>query len=323
MNIIDNIPNKRATMTLIPKDRPVVEPEQGKRTIEYVEKKIIVPQILHSSFYRLCNITTPERYNLPSNDLEMKIQSANKEKDIFLRHAGDKPLSAVSGKFTELDVLTTSNELEKITNTAPLIRYFPKQERVQLVFPISNAFHQLYLFMDSGDFGVYGGSGKSAASYGLAWNNGEFSAMTMFLYEEMIKNQGRIIHVKGKMLPEKIKKIMETADRVDSSIEDSKQKMFTREEIEEYVSIYEHDLTERVSKPLLKSLRPEISAYDLSCRLTRLAPFNLPDSTRLKLEYLAGEVIICYNDLKQDLSNRASKTASIYSDRLKKFGIKD
>lgn len=326
MLIVDKIPKKEPTMLPVPKGKPVIETlldKKGKkhRTIEYPEKKMYVPTSLQSGFYRLCEIDSIDRRSLSDDDLELRVEAATQRKDIFLRFAGEKPLAALSAKYSEFSIEPVAEVMERITGTSPIIRYSPQQERVQLFFPITNSFHQLHMFVDSGDFGVYGGSGSCAARYGLGWDNGEFSAMTMFLYEELSKSKGRIIHLKGKTMEHRIKSILSSADKVEASAQQAKTKMFTRDEIIEYATAYKPELTEKITMPLIMGLREEVSAYDLSCKLTRLMKPQTPDHVRLRVEYMAGEVILCYEEIKKNLYAKAEETRLKYEERLKQWGF--
>ena len=61
-----------------------------------------------------------------------------------------------------------------------------------------------------------------------------------------------------------------------------------------------------LNKGIADQIRAEnptgMSAYDLSYRLTQLCQDEkLSDTTRAKIEYLAGEVILCFDQIREGL----------------------
>ncbi|MGV8168721.1 MAG: hypothetical protein ACP5N3_01565 [Candidatus Nanoarchaeia archaeon] len=310
VEITDLIPRKEATMIEVPKAKPLILGVPGMERIVY--DKIMIPDGLNRSFLERCGVEVQRSLNgLSTEEVREIILDKNLETDLFVRYAGNKPLSIVTKKFSPIDPVSLVNEASAILGTTPTIRYFQGDESLHLNFPLkTDRFEGINVMISTGPYGLYGGSGQNALTYGISWYNKTCSNWTIFLNKALKENTGRVIHTnQGKSLAEKLNSLADFTRIIPSRIEESKRKIFSYEEMDNYFSMYE---ARGLNKGITKAIREEnpagITSYDLSYRLTQLCQDpKLADSSRARIEYLAGEVILCYDSIKGKLSGASDQ----------------
>jgi len=310
VEILKQIPEKQATMVKIPKGSPIITGSPGEETIEYCisgdfgDETLIIPSGLNQKFLQKCNIgLKPVEQGLSVEEVVEKIEEVNQEKDLFLRFAGDKPLSVVTSRFTEIKPSKLAAEAAKIIGINPTVRYFRNNESLQFNFPVETRFKGINLVINTGDYGTFGGSGLTAVNYGLSWYNTTCTNWTLFLNKTLRQSLGRVLHVGNSSLDESLTQMFEITSGLGEKIDESKSKIFTFGEMDRYFTQYEvKGLNKKMADQIRKENPRGMTSYDLSYRLTQLCQDNkLSDVTRARIEYLAGEVILCYDSIKNGL----------------------
>ncbi|MBW2997948.1 hypothetical protein KY321_00275, partial [Candidatus Woesearchaeota archaeon] len=104
-------------------------------------------------------------------------------------------------------------------------------------------------------------------------------------------------------LETRLEGLINMAGDVQNKIEESHNYFFDKKELGKYLGMYN-------SKGLPKGLATQIveenpkgmSCYDLSYRLTEICQDpKLSDTTRSKMEYMGGEVMLCYDNIKEKI----------------------
>ncbi len=302
VEILNNIIERKANMVLVPKYEPTIIGYGEKPRIVY--DNIVIPFSLHNEFLNKCGVESLILDNEYSRDnLSKRIAQANNKKDIYLRYADERPLSVVTGKFMEIKPSELLTEVSDILHSNPTIRYFKNNESLQMNFPIDNRFKGLHINVNTGNYGIYGGSGKQAVDYSISWYNKTCSNWTIFLRnslkEFMQESQGRIIHINNDKPKETIRELVYAVNMIEDAVESSRDKLFNFNQLNEYFSMYESKgMTKQIAETIKNENPKNTSAYDLSYRLTELCQNpKLSDITRGKIEYMAGEVILSYKDI--------------------------
>jgi hypothetical protein len=322
VEIINEILMKKATMIAVPKGRPEIAGLPGDERIVY--SGLEVPAALNKQFLKKCGIDIIFGYGgLSREEAEERIFASNEKKDLFLRLAGKKPLSVVTSKFKEINPYDLMENASRMVGSEPVIRYFKNNESLQMNFPLQTNFKGMHLVLNTGSYGTYGGSGKNAASYGLTWFNLVCANWTMFLNKFLGQGMEKIIHLQGKDSADGLERVLETARGLGSKIDESHEKQFSYEDLDRYFGHYEKKgLNKKISDQIKEENKHGMSAFDLSYRLTQLCQDNaLSDTSRARVEYLAGEVILCYDQIKKGITNewqhmqRFNNRGTIPSDR--------
>lgn len=303
VEILDTIIEKKATMIPVPKERPIVNGTAGDEVINF--NYVRMPGELNQRLLKHCKINIKRAESgLANEDVEERIRDTNKEKELYIRFAHDIPLSVVTDKFKEIRPSELAGKAEQIIGKKPVIRYFKTSQSLQFNFPLNSRFKGMHALINTGPFGVYGGSGLNAVTYGLAWYNSTCANWTIFLEKLMNKNTGRIVHTKGNGLEQKLGHLSELIDRVEDRIDKSQYEYLLPEELNAYLSIYDaKGLNKKISKQITGENPKGMTVYDLSYRLTELCQDNkLSGTTRARIEYLAGEVILCADQIKENIN---------------------
>jgi len=303
VKILENIIEKRADMIDVPKAMPEIIGEPGNETIIYDGLKI--PKQLNRKFLNKCGIALKSsEKSLTDIDVAYKIYKTNQEKDLFLRIAGDKPLSVVTSKFNEISPSQIAQCASDLLGTNPIVRYFRNNESMQFNYPIDSRFKGLNVVMDTGRYGTYGGSGENAIKFGLTWFNKICSNWTMFLDDLLEENFGRVIHMGDDDFSDRLYNVIDLANNLDMKIDESKDNNFDYPELDSYLSAYE---ARGLNKKIADQIREEspMNVYDISYRLTELCQDEkLSDTSRARIEYIAGELILCYDKIKKNVIER-------------------
>jgi hypothetical protein len=298
VKIIKEIPDTKAIRKVLPKSRPIISVNEHQWLMTFFKEELVVPYQLQVGVYRLCGLTPQQVKNSSNSELEDKVEATTKEKKIILRLKDEHtPIAAVSDRFKELDLKAVKKRVEDITQRKPVIRYFSDQERIQFIFPISKLLGGLHLFLDSGNYGTYGGSGRNAIRYGIAWPNNKIITDDT---SAMLLQRGSIIHLEGPTFERKINNVLTSTKHIVELVEESKNNFFTPEEVANYLAYHQSDLHTKVTNPLYKrTFKPEnISAYDVAIGLTHRADTTVVDRVKINAEYLAGKVILSYTTIK-------------------------
>ena len=307
VEIISEIPAKEARMVAVPQGRPEIF-GIGKYTRISYPDGTEVPRAVLGDFLGLCDMRLFETEKLPRDEIRRRIALATRKKNIRLRFADERPLGAVS-RFEELDLRELAGRVGKYTGTEPLVRYFSSQERVHLHFPLTSSMHPLYMLVDSGRFGVYGGSGHNAFTYGLSWEHGGRRAAgagwALFLGKTLGGKSGRGIHIEGDKLPERLEQIVAMGPEIDRAIAESRDRTFTRGELDAYLDLYtQKGLSKKIAWQFRGSIAEEASAYNLATRISMMGHWSgHSDTTRIRAETIAGELILCYEQIKEAINN--------------------
>jgi hypothetical protein len=315
VQIIYTIPEKQATMILVPKQRPKLEGELISRPmISYGD--LVIPSSMSGDFLKRCGIDMRHIFDgMTLEGMAGQIEKANKKKDIYLRYAGDKPLSVVTDRFVEIKPKKILEEVQEILGTKPTVRYFWGDERVHMNFPIKSRLSGFNLVVNTGAYGVYGGSGKEAVSYGLSHFNKVCSNWTLFLRQSLsdylVDSSGRILHLQSANPREAIEELAEAGEALDDAFEAGRDKRFKYDELDAYFNMYEpKGLNKKMADTIRKENPDGVSAYDLSYRLTQLVQDDkLSDITRGRIEHLAGEVILCYEGIVGKIDEELKRAA--------------
>lgn len=302
VEILEKIPVKQARMVRVPKGRPVIAGDPGYEDIIY--SKLTVPQALNRRFLQKCSVDVKASEDgITKKEVERKILLTNENKDLYLRFAGSRPLSVVTDSFIEINPHEILKETSKLTGIKPTIRYFRNNESLQLNFPLNTRFKGMNLVLNTGDYGTYGGSGLNAISCGISWYNRTCSNWTIFLDKALKKGISRIVHRGDDNLARRLIKLTTLAEELEGRIDESRGKYFTLNELNGYFDRYEgKGLNKKIADQIRQESPLGISAYDLSYKLTLLCQDEkLSDITRARIEFLAGEAILCYDSIKNGL----------------------
>jgi len=98
--------------------------------------------------------------------------------------------------------------------------------------------------------------------------------------------------------------VIDLANNLDMKIDESKDNNFDYPELDSYLSAYE---ARGLNKKIADQIREEspMNVYDISYRLTELCQDEkLSDTSRARIEYIAGELILCYDKIKKNVIER-------------------
>jgi len=300
---IDEIQVKKAEQILIPKEKPYISGEPGLETIFY-SSGVTIPGSLNGRLLDRCNVGVKKKGDVLSRDeVRNIILEKNEEKNLYVRLANGKPLSVVTDKFEEISPFEISDVTSKIMGVSPEVRYFKNDESLQFNYPILGRFKGLNLVVNTGSYGVYGGSGKNAVTYGISWFNDVCTNWTLFLDKTIRDSFGKVIHKDIDNIEDKIFDLVAMAENVGNSIEESKDCYFDKVELNKYFEMYnKKGLPKGITSQLVEENPKGMSCFDLSYRLTELCQNDkLSDTTRSKVEYLGGEVMLCYPKIKEKI----------------------
>ncbi len=303
VTIVETIPRKKANMIRVPKEKPRIMGTPGNEKIEF--ENLVVPYGLNRVLLQKAKVAVrAEESGLRSHHVATRIKAKNSNQDLFIRYAGNKPLSIVTETFQEIDPVDVAEKASEILGVKPITRYFANDESLQFNFPIETRFSGLNLVISTGKYGTYGGSGQHAMKYGISWYNKTCSNWTMFLNKTLHKGLGKIYHKGEKSIESELDRIMNVAGELEGKITDSKYQLFSGEELNSYMVMYaQRGLNKKIADKVLEENPNGTSAYDLSYRLTELCQNDkLSDVSRARIEYIAGEVILCFDDIKKKMT---------------------
>ena len=278
--------------------------------IRVPKRTAIVHKLEGDVFYvgestKVGDVVIPKRFE---HTLDRRTQSyeslaeALGDKNLYLRGKldGDNVewFGLVTDQFKEINLEEIESIGRQVTGESPRIRYNRDRERFQLQSKVSELADGtgVYLSIDSGDFGTYGGNGQMAARVGLATYNPDTDAwMTMHTYNV---DQVRVIHKKDETpLDEATNQVLEDTVELDDRIEASKGVIYGPRAVAEYAAITGQKC--RAKKALARvaeSVDGPISAFDLAGKIVQECK-DLAGSTQMRMENIAGEVIYFAGDV--------------------------
>lgn len=270
----------------IPQKEPIVRKLKGKvkrKGIYLHVGDVRIPWNLERKFLKRCrNHST--------------LQDAVDDKDFFLR-GRDTPLGPSwfalhSSEFKPIPI----SEIEEIFSDLAdkcTVRYYPQKERFQVNYPVCDVPQRMSLLVDSGDFGTYGGNAESAIKVGLSIFDCICTNWTLFLQKNK-KMSGRAIHKKDEPdLKEIVDAQFNFANVVQGKWDDSKDILYTKDVVQAYANAYTKRSGHlRFFQRVLDRIGATTSGYDLAYSMTQEAQ-ELADNSRMRMEMLAGEIILC------------------------------
>jgi|SRR3989344_7745628 len=270
--IIDRIPTKK----------PRVERLAGN--VSYDGERVQVgrielPEHLTGKFLRRC-----EGYDTLQDavdDKEMHLRGKKEQKP------GQGPtywFGLVSEQFRPIPVQAIGKALGRVSSNCT-VRYLPL-DRFQLHYGIPGNRGELSLFLDSGEFGLYGGNGESAMKCGVSLlQNGNF---TLFQYGG---DSQRVIHrITHPELNQLVGELREFAQEVPHRVEESKDTYLDKHQVAAYLTQEVQRYAGSVpTRALLSLIGENISAFELASLVNREAQHL--ESKRLNLERLAGDIL--------------------------------
>ncbi len=270
--IIDRIPSKRARVEKL--EGKVHFNDAGIRVGE-----IELPDHLLGKFLRRC-----EGYDT--------LQDAVNEKEMYVRGKPEqKPgqgktywFGLVSDQFRPVPVKAVSEALGRVSSDCT-VRYLSK-DRFQLHYEVPGNSGMVSVFMDSGEYGLYGGNGENAIKLGVAVTQG--GNVATINYGE---NNSRVIHrITNDKIDEVVAGLNEFAAQVPERREQSKSIVLGRAEVEVYLTAHARQYGGvNVVRSVLSGMNGSVTAYDLSTMVSREAQ-NL-ESVKLRMERLAGDIM--------------------------------
>lgn len=273
MKIIDEIPQKQA----------IVQRLEGKVVEE--EYKVTVGGIVLSPW-----LEGKLRRRSRSYD---SLQDAVDDKEIYLvgrdTAKGIHWFGLVSGQFKPITV----DKVAKIVGEErqSCVRYDEELERFQVGYIVQNTPTKVMMYIDSGDFGVYGGNGESALQYGIAVMDRELEGWSLFQNKREVGNTERTIHRLSFPSLEKVAaKQQRFVENVQRSWEENKGRVYSRQEVEAFATVY----TQRcaaVFDHVLQGMNGDMNGYEVVRRLQQEAA-QLCGRAQLGLEALAGEMVM-------------------------------
>ena len=278
MELVNGIPRMSPVHQKLKGD---VEINEGIVTVGGIE----VPRGLTKRFERLC-----KQYDT--------IQDAVEDKQMFLRGKLEGrdfiPFGVVSSKFVDLTMDAITQAFGQLDGS-PTVRYCSDKERFIANYHVTEIARpegssvSLNLFVDSGDFGKYGGNGQCAVKIGVATYDISCTNWTQFLEDNLI---GRIIHRDSTDVNTLTERLHGFAREVAQEWEASADRSYSRGDIAEFAEHYGAKLSaKRVFDRVMDKTDGSTSGYDLAWHLTKEAQ-GVADTTRVRLERLAGDVIM-------------------------------
>ncbi len=224
------------------------------------------------------------------------IQEGVNARDLYLRGkvtgSSVKWFGLVTPKFEELTPHAIADVLETKTGDAPIVRYAPGAERFVLSSKVGETDgSELYLCIDSGDFGTYGGNGQMAVRAGFSLHDPATGSWTSFHSPHVA--QARVIHRFDKpSLESAVDVILEGASGITARIGASCDVSYKGAALSAYMAQVGNRTS---SKRLLARVRSgingaQVSAADLAEHIS-LEAQSLSERAQLRLESVAGEVM--------------------------------
>jgi hypothetical protein len=249
-----------------------------------------VPRNLQTTLAKRCEKFGSIEARLDEKPLFLRGRTKGQEADWF---------GLVTQVFGNMPMYEIDTKLSKMFD-GKSVRFMPGKSRAVANYKIADIPRpdqgsvEMFLFVDSGDFGLYGGNGQSALKTGVAIKDGYCLNWTRFAPDMAHK---RLIHSTSANVDERVDKLYSFALDVHEAWDKSADVNLTRDEVKNYLGNYKVS-AKKVFERVLSGFGDEISAYQLAWDLTKNAQ-DVADSTRMTLETMAGEVLLGYERIKE------------------------
>src|SRR3989338_728431 len=270
--IIDRVPTKK----------PRIERLAGNVSYDGERVRvgeITLPEHLTAKFLHRC-----EGYDT--------LQDAVDSKEMYLRGKKEqKPdqgptywFGLVSEQFRPISVGAVSVALGRVSRDCT-VKYFHK-DRFQLHYEVPGNSGMVSIFMDSGEYGLYGGNGETAIKLGVAVV--QEGNVATYNYGE---NNSRVIHrITNDQIDEVVAGLNEFAAQAPERREQKKSIVLGRVEVEAYLTAHARQYGgANALRSILSGMNGSVTAYDLSSMVSREA--QSLESVRLRMERLAGDIM--------------------------------
>ena len=272
MKLVDEVPQKEAIVHLL---KGEVREEPYKVTVGGV----VLSPWLESKLRKRC-----ANYD--------SLQDGVDDKEMYLR-GRDSPsgihwFGLVSGQFKPISVEKISTNLGEVVKKE-FVRYDADLERFQIGYVLHEGSPTVMVYVDSGDFGVYGGNGESALHYGIAVKDNTCDSWALFKNQREVSRDKPVIHrVNFKSIDAIAKEQKGFAQQVESMWEANSERSYAKEEVEAFASAYVKRCADVFQQVLQGVNGCGIKGYELMSRLQQEAS-RLSGRAQLGLEALAGE----------------------------------
>jgi hypothetical protein len=269
-------------------------------------------------------------FEAPSRDEPARYEEALREfvagKELYLRGkpASDGSVSwfaLVSDEFSPIDSKAIDSRLREISGgQAPIVRYFRGEDTATLEYKLDGklpGLEALHLHADLGRHGIWGGDGTMSVRYGVAHYNGVCTNWTLFLHQDLQqrKMRGKVIH-RGDV-PVKLDAVKAGlggwADTVVKSMGASRDRILSHDDLKGYIDLYaaKRGMNDWIGGGLLYEARQKggLSVHDAAYKITEFAQKRTSsDASRKRLEYLAGELILCTDKVLEAVHGKQGGT---------------
>jgi hypothetical protein len=278
MKLVDEIPQKEAIVHLL-KGEVVEEPYKVS-----VGGVVLSPWI-ESKLRKRC-----VSYNC--------LQEGVDDKEMYLRGrespSGIHWFGLVSGQFKPISVEKVSAQLGDVVKKE-FVRYDLSLERFQIGYVLKEGSPTVMAYVDSGDFGVYGGNGESALHYGIAIKDDAQDSWALFQNKREISRDKPVIHrVNFKSIDAIAREQKGFAQSVESMWKANRERCYAREEVENFAAAYVARCMDIFGHVLQGVNGDGIKGDELMSRLQQEAS-RLCGRAQLGLEALVGEMVMKYN----------------------------
>ncbi|MBI4151561.1 hypothetical protein HY496_01210 [Candidatus Woesearchaeota archaeon] len=221
------------------------------------------------------------------------LQDIVDEKDLYLRgrEQGGKIewFGLVSDQFRPIPVEHIKEVLEGIGRRNS-VRYDAQNERFQIGYTLKQS-PTVMIYVDSGDFGTYGGNGESAQLYGVSIADEDPVSWTIFQNRREVERGQRAIHRASlPTINTVVRKQVDFARLVEQSWEENKTRTYTQEEIADFGSAYLHRCA-AVFDGVLAQMNGSITGEQLIATLHEEAR-RYSSRKQFGLEALAGDLVM-------------------------------
>jgi hypothetical protein len=244
----------------------------------------LIPKKLERKFRKRC-----------SGSGYMNMQEALDNKEIYLRGqkitSGVNWFGLVSGEFEEITAHGFAYELSKMDHTEQVIRYNPGRERFQIGFVVNDDAAKVMMYLDSGDFGVYGGNGECAVKIGVSAYQKDPAQWSLFKTPTNAALKTRTVH--RECYPDLDKVVASNLEYIEE-VKESWTANLGREYTQGEVALFAMDYVKKVAsafEDVVANMGQTIKGDDLVSAITQKAQ-GYAMAGRLGLEKIAGDVIM-------------------------------
>lgn len=175
--------------------------------------------------------------------------------------------------------------------------------------PLTTSIQKMYAWIDLGRYGLWGGNGESAVTYGVSWYFPLCTNWTYFLHKDKLVN-GKIIHCKkksqdlhGERLEEKLTVLTSFAQHVEEKIEESKAVEMDNTVLRDYLKLYQvKGVNKQLAEAITEACATKSTVYDVSYHMTLFSQTLMrTPHARARVDMLAGELILHPQAIKEKI----------------------